>query len=126
MDGWRAAKISVSPLLIPYYGTEWAFHQCCLPDLGYFGVIEIPGTDDPEDIRLHEYPLMVHEMAHDLIARNHKAFWQIYLPRIEAPLSEMLLSMGASKGSALEAEKELHKTIKEYWERNEGHSWGMN
>lgn len=117
---WDQAGATVSRMIVPKFGPEWA-HTCLyLPtfDRGRVprvDLVTLPGEDSLNDIFLADYPWLYHELGHILLDSHGKSA----IDSFEGQLSDILRarrmrSIADSRINRNRAEAILKK-IEEYW-----------
>lgn len=106
---------------VPFYpNRSWGYSRVPMPsenqEYGHIvHVIELPGKDAIYDVRLDEYPWLIHEIAHAIYGLQESRFIETVDIDLVDLFSRLSLRGIADKGSAKASGVQTVDKMKEYW-----------
>jgi hypothetical protein len=124
-EDW-SGSLTISPMIIPWYGLPWGHLSLPVPSRGgkdthLIDVICFRGADRLGDINLLEYPWVAHELGHYVLFRDDSPFTLAFLPALQSRMRSLELLAIADRGAArVKADKTIEE-LRRFWTPSPDH-----
>jgi len=127
-EHWRQGAAQLSEMIIPRPSQTWGHRRVPLSeDKEYAHVIDVilfPGEDNLDDINLLEYPLLCHEIGHNVFFRCDETFIRRFNVKLDRARNALHLRAIADQGSTISKAQKIIEEINRFWRPTpDHHNW---
>jgi hypothetical protein len=118
-EHWRQGAAQLSEMIVPRPSQTWGHRRVPLSeDKEYAHVIDVilfPGEDNLDDINLLEYPLLCHEIGHNVFFLCDETFVRRFNIELDWARNALRLRAIADRGSAISKAEKIIEEINRFW-----------
>ncbi len=123
---WNGDKRKLFDYVIPVYGDKWEHQRLHLSVKGliegdHLNVIQFRGDSDLDAVDLLDYPLLCHELAHDLYVFDDSFFRQCFNEKLKKFLTKLRMQSISDHGAAKKMSERTRQKIEAYWQPTDDH-----
>ena len=128
-DHWRQGAVQLSEMIVPRTSQTWGHRRVAMPsenrdNAHVVDLILFPGEDDLGDMDLLEYPLLCHELGHNVFFRCDTTFVRSFKIELDRVSNILRLRAMADRGSAEGKAQKMIEEICRFWRPTlDHHNW---
>jgi len=125
-EAFQNIGLQLNPMILPLHGSTWGHNSLPMPwskgdKISMVDFIRLPGTDELDDVSLLAYPLLLHEIGHNILFRYGAAFSDRFRADLETITNRFRLSSIADRGRARSNYQNRIEMIRRYWTPSPNH-----